>query len=72
MIRCKYIGKTEFYNKTEYPPMLLVNGREYNILYESGISYWKYVVQILDRKGNVINWIPYDENPFKRYWKFIR
>lgn len=72
MIKCKYIGKTEFYDKTKYSPMMLVNGQEYNIVYSSGVGKWKYVIYIVNDYGQVINWIPYNVNPFKHYWKFIR
>lgn len=70
MIRCKYLGKTEYYNKTKYEPMCLMQGEIYNIVYTNNKPN-HYVIFIIDNFGKVINFIPYNVNPFISYWKIL-
>lgn len=70
MIKCKYLGKTEYYNKTKYEPMYLRQGEVYNIIYANNEPNY-YVVFIVDNFEKVINFIPYSVNPFINYWKIL-
>lgn len=66
-MKCKYIGKSEFYFKTSMRPIFFRHGEVYNITYRKCHGRYNYIVYIL----NDINWVPYNVDPFRDYWLVI-
>lgn len=71
MIRARYCGKSEYYDKVKgRKPILLSHGGIYNIVYDH-ITPNRYRVVLVDNGGEIITFIPYNCNPFLDYWKVL-
>lgn len=52
-------------------PIFFRHGEVYNITYRKCHGRYNYIVYILNDKGEVINWVPYNVDPFRDYWLVI-
>lgn len=68
-MKAMYIGKDEYYNKTNCKPVFLTYGDVYNIIVLPWGYKWKYLVAFENIKKGILNWIPYNVNPMGKYWQ---